>query len=68
VGFLRRGNTMTAFIVQGQYVYTLPVGETLDGRYRVQAITEDTLVLSSVSGDKQVRLSLTQEGAPPPAR
>ncbi len=68
VGFLRRGGTMIAFIIQGQQVYTLPVGETLDGRYRVQAITEDSVVLSSPGGDRQVNLALTPEGAasPPP--
>ncbi len=76
VGFLRRGGAMIAFIIQGQQVYTVPVGDTLDSRYRVQAITEDNVVLSSPGGDKQVRLDLSPTApagppvpgaAPPPA-
>ncbi len=68
VGYLQRGTAMTAFIVQGPHVYTLPVDGTIEGRYRVQAITEDSVVLSSVGGDKQVRLALTPGATPPPGR
>jgi hypothetical protein len=59
VGFLRRADDKaTAFIIQGQDVQTLEVGATLGGRFRVQAITEDAVLLTSASGDKQVRLPI----------
>jgi hypothetical protein len=68
VGYLQRGSAMTAFIVQGQHVYTLAVNGTIEGRYQVRAIAKDSVILSSVGGDKQVRLALTQGGTPPPRR
>lgn len=59
VGFLRRADDKaTAFIIQGQDVQTLEVGATLGGRYRVQAITEDAVMLTSPNGDKQVRIPI----------
>jgi hypothetical protein len=68
VGFLRAGNVNTAFIVRGQEVHTVPVGSMLGGRYRVQEVQDDGVVLASPTGDKQVRLSLTADsaGAPRP--
>jgi hypothetical protein len=59
VGFLRRADDRaTAFIIQGQDVQTLEVGATLGGRFRVQAITEDAVMLTSPNGDKQVRVPI----------
>jgi hypothetical protein len=59
VGFLRRADDQaTAFIIQGQDVQTLEVGATLGGRFRVQAITEDAVLLTSPNGDKQVRIPI----------
>lgn len=59
VGFLRRADsTTTAFIIQGQDVQALGIGATLSGRFRVQAITEDEVVLTSPGGDKQVRIPI----------
>jgi hypothetical protein len=59
VGFLRRADEKaTAFIIQGQDVQTLEVGGTLGGRFRVQSITEDAVLLTSPSGDKQVRIPI----------
>ena len=69
VGFMRRADRATAFIIQGQEVHTLDIGATLGNRFRVQAITEDAVLLTSPSGDKQVRLPLvatTAPGAAPP--
>jgi len=74
VGFLRAGNSSTAFIVRGQEVHTIPVGAMLGGRFRVMEVQDDGVVLASPTGDKQVRLSLTADstaaprapGAPPP--
>lgn len=64
VGFLRRPERTTAFIIQGQEVHTLDIGATLGNRFRVQAITEDAVLLTSPAGDKQVRLPLLATTAP----
>lgn len=61
VGFLQAGEKAMAFIVQGPEVHTIEVGGTLLGRFRVQAVTEEAVLLSSVTGDKQVRLPLAVE-------
>ena len=50
-----------AFITRGTEVFTVDVGSTFLDRFRVQALTEDAVLLSSVAGDKQVRLPLTGE-------
>ncbi|MCX5736726.1 MAG: hypothetical protein NTW68_20825 [candidate division NC10 bacterium] len=79
VGFLRDGKSATAFIVQGQQVLTVAVGEAVAGRFQVTEIGEDFVVLASPAGDKQVRLPLAGEagailrpktpaGLPGPAR
>ncbi|HEX7549650.1 MAG TPA: hypothetical protein VF579_03660 [Candidatus Methylomirabilis sp.] len=79
VGFLRDGKAATAFIVQGQQVLTVAVGEVVAGRFQVMEVGEDFVVLASPAGDKQVRLPLTGEagatlrpktpdGLPGPAR
>ena len=54
VGFLRSGNVLTAFIVQGQEVHTVPVGGMLGGRFRVAEVQEESVLLASPAGDKQV--------------
>jgi hypothetical protein len=59
VGFLRSGNVLTAFIVQGQEVHTVPVGGMLGGRFRVAEVQEESVLLASPAGDKQVRLELS---------
>ncbi|MBP1774014.1 MAG: hypothetical protein H6Q86_20 [candidate division NC10 bacterium] len=66
VGFLRAGNSNTAFIVRGQEVHTVPVGSMLGGRFRVMEVQDDGVVLASPAGDKQVRLSLTGDSAAAP--
>jgi hypothetical protein len=68
VGFLQAGERAVAFIVAGSEVHTVEVGATIKERFRVQAITEDALLLSSVDGDKQVRLPLASDAAAPPRR
>lgn len=68
VGFLRVGDTAMAFIAQGSEVHTLEVGATLGERFRLQAVTEDAILLSSPAGDKQVRLPLAAEVGPSPKR
>jgi hypothetical protein len=65
VGYLQAGEKAMAFVTQGSQVYTVEVGSTISERFRVQAITEDAVVLSSVAGDKQARLPLTPEGPAP---
>jgi len=68
VGFLQQGDRAMAFIVQGPVVHTVELGATLLGRFKVQAVMEDALLLSSPSGDKQVRLPLAVDaGAAPGA-
>ncbi len=62
VGYLRTGSALTAFIVRGQEIHSLDVGNMLQGRYKVQAITEDEVVLASPQGDKQVRLAIVPAG------
>jgi len=61
-----------AFIVQGQEVHTVPVGGLLSGRFRVAEVQEESVLLTSPSGDKQARLDLsaaaTATGAAAPPR
>ncbi len=62
------GKAKLAFIVQGQEVHTVEVGATFATRFRVQAITEDAVLLSSPDGEKQIRLPLAPDaGSRPPA-
>lgn len=68
VGFLQQGDRAMAFIVQGPVVHTVELGATLLGRFKVQAVMEDALLLSSLSGDKQVRLPLAVEAGAAPRR
>ena len=64
VGFLRRPDRSVAFIIQGQTINTLEIGETLAGRFRVQSITEEAVMLTSPNGDKQVRIPLVATTGP----
>ncbi len=64
VGYLDARPRLTGFIMQGTDLYTVEAGATIAGRFRVQTITEDAALLSSLSGDKQVRLSLVGTPAP----
>jgi len=66
VGFLQQGDRAMAFIVQGPVVHTVELGATLLGRFKVQAVMEDALLLSSPSGDKQVRLPLAVDAGAAP--
>jgi hypothetical protein len=58
VGFLQSGDTATAFLVRGQEVYTVPVGGLVGGQFRVLEVRDDSVLLGSPAGDRQVRLSL----------
>ncbi|MGE5850632.1 MAG: hypothetical protein ACM362_10930 [Candidatus Methylomirabilota bacterium] len=68
VGFLDAGKAKLAFIVQGKEVHTVEVGATFSSLFRVQAITEDAVLLSSPDGAKQIRLPLASDAGsrPPP--
>ena len=66
MGFLRDGNAATAFIVQGQQVLTVAVGEVVAGRFQVTEVGEDFVVLASPTGDKQARLPLAGEAGVTP--
>ena len=66
VGFLRAGNSATAFIVRGQEVHTIPVGALLGERFRVMDVQDDGVLLASPTGDKQVRLSLAADSMAAP--
>jgi len=66
VGFLRDGKAATAFIVQGQQVLTVAVGEVVAGRFQVTEVGEDFVVLASPTGDKQARLPLAGEAGVTP--
>ena len=68
VGFLQAEEKTMAFIVQGTEVHTVEVGATLLGRFRIQTVTEEAVLLSSVSGDKQVRLPLLQDAGASPRK
>jgi hypothetical protein len=68
VGFLQTGEKTMAFIVQGAEVHTIEIGATLLGRFRIQAVTEEAVLLSSVSGDKQVRLPLSPDAGASPRK
>jgi hypothetical protein len=67
VGFLDAGKAKLAFIVQGQEVHTVEVGATFAARFRVQAITEDAVLLSSPDGEKQIRLLLAPDAGSRPS-
>ena len=66
VGFLQAGDTATAFLVRGQEVHTVPVGGLVGGRFRVMEVRDDSVLLASPAGDKEIRLSLTAETGVPP--
>jgi len=66
VGFLRDGKAATAFILQGQQVLTVAVGEVVAGRFQVTEVGEDFVVLASPAGDKQARLPLAGEAGATP--
>ncbi len=69
VGYLEAGQESMAFITQGPEIYTAEAGATILGRFRAQAITDDAVLLTSPSGDKQVRLPIvgtSPSAAPPP--
>lgn len=66
VGYLDAGKSKQAFIVQGQEVHTVEVGATFSARFRVQAITEDAVLLSSLDGVKQIRLPLASDAGSRP--
>jgi hypothetical protein len=68
VGFVEGGDKAMAFITRGAEIFTVEVGSTFLERFRVQAVMEDAVLLSSVSGDKQVRLPLAGEAASGPKR
>ena len=68
IGFLQAGNAATAFLVRGQEVHTVPVGGLVGGRFRVMEVRDDSVLLASPAGDKEIRLSLASEtGAAPRA-
>lgn len=66
VGFLRSGSANTAFIIRGQEVHTVPVGAMLGERFRVAEVQDDGVVLTSPTGDKQVRLALAADSTMAP--
>jgi hypothetical protein len=68
VGFVEGGDKAMAFITRGPEIFTVEVGSTFLERFRVQVVTEDAVLLTSVTGDKQVRLPLTEEPASAPKR
>ncbi len=63
LGFLRNGASATAFISQGQDLYTAATGEVVAGRYRVVQVVDEAVVLASPAGDKQVRVLLAPDAA-----
>jgi Tfp pilus assembly protein PilP len=58
VGYVEDGPRMMAFIIRGPEVYTVEAGATISERFRVQTITEDAVLVSSPTGEKQARLPL----------
>ncbi len=64
LGFMQVGETLTALISQGSETHIVSVGDVLAARFRVASVTEESILLTSPEGDRQVRLAL-QEGAPP---
>ncbi len=67
VGFLKWGDTATAFLVRGQEVHTVAVGGLVGGQFRVVEVGEDNVLLGSPAGDKQVRLPIAGEGGTSPS-
>ncbi len=59
---------MMAFIIRGPEVYTVEAGATISERFRVQTITEEAVLISSPTGDKQARLPLAADAVAAPKR
>ncbi len=68
VGYVEDKRRMMAFIIRGPEVYTVEVGATISERFRVQTITEEAVLISSPTGDKQARLPLAAEAVAAPKR
>lgn len=70
IGFLQSGNTMTAFIVRGPEVFTAEPGQSITEQFRIKAITEEAVLVTDPSGEKQIRLPLAPPsgGGPPPGQ
>jgi hypothetical protein len=68
VGYLEAGQRMMAVRTLGPEVYTVEVGTTISGQFRIQTITEDAVLLASPSGDKQARVPLVADAGVAPKR
>jgi hypothetical protein len=68
VGYLEAGKRIMAFLTWGPEVYTVEVGTTISGQFRIQTITEDAVLLASPSGDKQARVPLAADAGVAPKR
>ncbi len=68
VGYVEEGPRMMAFIIRGPEVYTVEAGATISERFRVQTITEEAVLISSPTGDKQARLPLAADAVAAPKR
>lgn len=66
VGFLQAGDAATAFLVRGQEVHTVAVGGLVGGRFRVVEVRDDSVLLASPDGGKEIRLSLAADAGVPP--
>lgn len=69
LGYSKADGQATAFLGVGSEVLVVPETEVFGGRFRVKAIKEDTVILSSLDGTKEVRLGLSPgPGVAPPTR
>jgi hypothetical protein len=68
IGFVQAGNTLTAFIGRGPEVFSVEAGQTVADQFRIKAITEEAVLVTDPSGEKQIRLPLASSpgGGPPP--
>jgi hypothetical protein len=66
VGYVEDGPRIMAFIIRGPEVYTVEAGAAISERFRVQTITEEAVLVSSPTGDKQARLPLAAGAAAVP--
>jgi hypothetical protein len=70
LGFLQDGQRMTAFIARGSEVFVAEAGRTFADRFKLAAVTEEAVLVTTPAGEKQVRVPLATPaagGAPPPA-
>lgn len=66
LGYAEVDGKAMAFVAYGSEAFVVPEKQVFGDKFRVKKVIEDTLILSSLDGTKEVRLDLSPgSGAPP---